>query len=124
MARPATVVNLANKLAQFDAHWTPHIVGQINDMHLKVVKVLGEFVWHDHQDTDELFLVLSGSVTIELDGAADVMLEEGEFFIVPAGVRHRPVAEAECELLLLEPAGTVNTGDAAASEVTASDQWI
>lgn len=124
MARPDIVVNLAEKLAMFDEHWAPHIVGQINDMHLKVVKVQGEFVWHDHQDTDEFFLVLSGSLVIQMEAALDVTLGPGEFFIVPKGRQHRPVAEAECELLLIEPAGTVNTGDGAPSRITATDQWI
>ena len=124
MARPDSVVNLAEKLAQINDHWSPRIVGQINELHLKLVKVQGEFVWHDHDDTDEVFLVLSGSLTIELDGRPAVHLEAGEFFVVPQGVRHRPVAEDECEILLLEPAGTVNTGDATDSELTAPAQWL
>ena len=124
MARPDTVVNIADKLAMFDEHWAPRVVGQVNDMHLKVVKVRGEFVWHEHEDTDEFFLVLSGNLTIELEGAPDVALGPGEFFIVPRGRQHRPVAREDCELLLLEPAGTVNTGDGAPSAATAADQWI
>lgn len=124
MARPGTVVNLAGKLATFSDHWSPRIVGQMNDLHVKLAKVEGQFVWHDHPDTDEFFLVLSGELTIQIDGAPDVRLGPGEFFTVPRGVRHRPVAEAECEILLLEPAGTVNTGDAQGSDLTASEQWI
>jgi mannose-6-phosphate isomerase-like protein (cupin superfamily) len=124
VARPDAVVSLAGKLAAFSDRWSPRIVGQMNDLHIKLAKVEGEFVWHDHEDTDEFFLVLSGELTIQMEGAPDVQLGSGEFFIVPRGVRHRPVAEAECEILLLEPAGTVNTGDAEGSGPTASEQWI
>ncbi|GMQ97585.1 MAG: cupin domain-containing protein [Acidimicrobiia bacterium] len=125
MAGPDTVVHLDEKFAAFDEHWTPKIVGEINDMHLKAVKLQGEFVWHTHHDTDEFFLVRSGHMTIRMRGREDVVIGPDEFFVVPRGVEHRPEAEEECEVLLLEPAGLVNTGDAAADERTAaSDQWI
>ena len=124
MARPDTVVNLAEKLAQIAEHWSPRTVGQLNDLHIKVVKLQGEFVWHQHDDTDEFFLVLSGEMTIQLADRADVTLGAGEFFIVPKGVQHRPAAEHECEVVLLEPAGTVNTGDAEPSELTADAAWL
>ena len=124
MARPNVVVNLADKLAKLDEYWVPHIVGQLNDLHVKIVKLQGEFVWHEHDDTDEFFMVISGSVTIELEGLDDAVLSAGEFFVVPRGVRHRPVAEEECELVLLEPAGTPNTGEVSESELTASEQWL
>ena len=113
MARPDHVVNLAAAFASFTEQWSPKIVGQVNDLHLKLAKLQGEFVWHAHQDTDELFLVLSGSLTIDLRHRDPVTLHPGEFFVVPRGVEHLPRAEAECEVLLIEPAGTVNTGDAA-----------
>ncbi|MGL6211247.1 MAG: cupin domain-containing protein [Paracoccaceae bacterium] len=107
-----TPINLAQKLASFTAHWQPHIVGQFNGHDLMVVKVLGEFVWHDHPDTDDFFMVLSGALIIDLpDGA--VALTPGEVFVVPKGVQHRPRAEVETHLLLIEPAGTPNTGDPA-----------
>jgi mannose-6-phosphate isomerase-like protein (cupin superfamily) len=118
------VVDLAEKLAAFDEHWSPKIVGQLNDLHVKVVKVLGEFVWHQHDDTDEIFIVLAGRLTIRLEGRADVELGPGQMFIVPRGLRHCPVAPAECHLLLLEPAGTPNTGDQPGSDRTAADEWI
>jgi mannose-6-phosphate isomerase-like protein (cupin superfamily) len=125
MAAPETVVRLDEKFAAFDDLWTPKIVGQINEMHLKAVKVQGEFVWHVHDDTDEFFLVRSGSMTIQMKGRPDVVLEPDEFFVVPKGVEHRPVAENECEVLLLEPAGLVNTGDASPGDKTApTDHWI
>lgn len=106
-----TSVNLVQKLARFDDFWAPKKVADLNDYEVKLVKVKGEFVWHRHEDTDELFLVISGRLTIRLrDG--DVVLEPGELFVVPRGVEHCPVADEETALLLLEPAGVRNTGDA------------
>ena len=103
-------VNLAAKLAAFEERWQPRIVGELNGQHVKVVKLQGEFVWHHHEHEDELFLVVKGSMKIELrDQTID--LAEGEFFIVPRGVEHRPVAESETHVLLFEPAGTLNTGN-------------
>ena len=113
MARPDHVVNLAAALAKFTEQWSPKIVGQVNDLHVKLAKLQGEFVWHAHPDTDELFLLLSGSLTIELRNRDPVTLHPGEFFVVPRGMEHLPRSEAGCEVLLIEPAGTVNTGDAA-----------
>ena len=105
-------INLSEKLASFEEHWAPRTVAQFNGHDVMVVKVKGEFVWHHHDDTDDFFLVLNGQVTIRLrDG--DVVLGPGEMFVVPAGVEHQPVAAAEAELLLIEPTGTPNTGDAA-----------
>jgi mannose-6-phosphate isomerase-like protein (cupin superfamily) len=124
MAAPDTVVNLDDKFAKFAEHWSPKIVGQINDLHLKAVKVEGEFVWHTHDDTDELFLVRSGRLRIEMRGRGAVSIGPDEFFVVPRGVEHRPVAAEECEILLLEPAGVVNTGDASDTTLTATDEWI
>jgi len=124
MAAPDTVVNLDDKLARIDEHWSPMIVGQINDLHVKLAKVEGEFVWHSHPDTDEFFLVRSGRLVIEMRGRDAVTIGPGEFFVVPRGVEHRPVADRECHLLLLEPAGVVNTGDAPESGLTAGQEWI
>lgn len=118
------VVNLDEKFAAFHDHWSPKIVGQINDLHLKAVKLQGEFVWHTHHETDEFFLVRSGTLIIRLRDAEDVTLGPGEFFVVPRGHEHCPVAPEECEILLLEPAGVINTGDADAPGHTATDQWI
>lgn len=124
MAAPDTVVNLAEKFAAFNDHWSPKIVGQINDLHLKAANGVGEFVWHMHETTDEFFLVRSGRLTIRLRGHDDVSVGPGEFFVVPRGVEHCPVAEAECEILLLEPAGITNTGDVVDTHLTAQDEWI
>jgi mannose-6-phosphate isomerase-like protein (cupin superfamily) len=107
-------VNLAEKLATFAEHWQPRTVGQFNGHDLMVVKARGEFVWHKHDDTDDFFLVLKGHLVIEMrDG--NVSLGPGELFVVPKGVEHRPVAREEVHLLLNEPSGTPNTGNAAAA---------
>ena len=103
-------VNLAEKLGSFAEHWQPRIVGELNGQHVKVVKLQGEFVWHHHENEDEMFLVLKGTLTIQLRDR-DVFLREGEFFIVPRGVEHRPVADDEAHILLFEPATTLNTGN-------------
>ena len=105
-------VNLATKLATFAEHWQPRTVAQFNGHDVMVVKVRGEFVWHAHPETDDLFLVLRGRLTIQLRDR-EVRLGPGELFVVPRGVEHRPVAEEEVHLLLIEPSGTPNTGDAA-----------
>jgi len=104
-------VNLAEKLALFDEHWRPKVVARMNENDVRIVKVKGEFVWHRHDDTDDFFLVLRGRLTIQLRDR-DVELGEGELFVVPRGVEHCPRADEEAAVLLIEPAGTVNTGDA------------
>ena len=103
-------VNLAEKLATFSEHWQPRTVGQFNGHDLMVVKAKGEFVWHKHDDTDDFFLVLKGRLTIQLRDR-DVTLGPGELFVVPRGVEHRPIAEDEVHILLIEPTNTPNTGD-------------
>ncbi len=109
-----TPINLAQKLGLFDEHWQPKIVGHFNGHDLMVVKVRGAFVWHAHQDTDDFFFVLTGALTIDLpDGSVD--LRPGEVFVVSRGVRHRPRADVETHLLLIEPSGVPNTGDEATS---------
>ncbi|MFF0085427.1 cupin domain-containing protein [Streptomyces canus] len=111
MSESAVPVNLADKLAQFSELWSQKKVAALNDYEVKLAKLKGEFVWHTHEDTDELFLVISGRLTIQLrDG--DVVVEPGELFVVPRGVEHCPLAEEETAILLFEPAGTINTGDA------------
>ena len=105
-------LSLADKLATFSEHWSPRTVAEFNGHDVMVVKVQGEFVWHRHDDTDDLFLVLKGTLDIHLrDGV--VTLGPGEMFVVPRGVEHRPVAREEAHLLLIEPTGTPNTGDRA-----------
>ncbi len=103
-------INLAQKLATFTEHWQPRTVGQFNGHDLMVVKVKGEFVWHKHEDTDDFFLVLKGRITIQMH-EGNVTLGPGEMFVVPKGLEHRPVAEDEAHILLIEPSGTPNTGN-------------
>jgi mannose-6-phosphate isomerase-like protein (cupin superfamily) len=106
----AEKVNIAEKLARFQEHWSPRIVGELNGQHVKLVKFTGEFVWHHHEHEDELFLVVKGRFRMEFRDR-QVWLEEGELLIVPRGVEHRPVAEEEAHVLLFEPASTLNTGN-------------
>ena len=116
----ARVVDLRDKLSLFSEHWSPKVVATLNDYEVKVVKVKGEFVWHSHPDTDELFLVVDGRLTIRLpDG--DVTLGPGQLFVVPRGVEHCPVAAQEASLVLVEPTGVVNTGDAGGDLTAAHD---
>lgn len=103
-------VNIKDKLALFSDHWNPKIIGELNGQHVKLAKLIGEFVWHKHDDEDELFFVLKGSLKIEFRNH-ETEIREGEFIIVPKGVEHRPVAEEEVEIMLFEPVSTVNTGD-------------
>jgi mannose-6-phosphate isomerase-like protein (cupin superfamily) len=116
-------INLSEKLARFNDQWAPKIVGQLNDYHVKLAKIKGEFVWHSHPDTDELFLVVSGDMAIEFRDQ-EIHLSPGEMLIVPRGVEHKPRAVNECHIMLVEPAGTSNTGDAG-GDLTAQDGvWI
>ena len=116
------VVNLEDKFGRISEHWSPKILAQLNDYHIKAVKLRGEFVWHRHDETDELFLVTKGSLVIRFRDR-DVVLGPGELLVVPKGVEHLPIAEEECEVLLIEPAGTPNTGDAGGSH-TVEPEWV
>ncbi len=122
MPAPIRKINLDAAFDRFSAHWQPRVLGAVNDAEVKIARLSGPFVWHRHADADELFLVLQGRLRIELrDGTAalpPVELAPGELVIVPRGVEHRPVAAADCRVLLLEPAGTVNTGDTADARAT------
>ncbi|AKM32264.1 cupin [Pandoraea faecigallinarum] len=122
-------IDLAGKIAQIDGHWQPRVVAQMNDYQFKVVKLQGDFVWHQHGDTDETFIVLDGELRIEFRGGprgdGAMVLRAGQMGVVPKGVAHKPCAVTEVKLLLIEPRGVANTGDGAASERTvANDQWI
>lgn len=116
-------INLQEKLSKFSNHWSPKIIAQMNDYHFKLVKFQGDFVWHSHAETDEVFITLDGEMSIEFrDGKMD--LKAGEMFVVPKGVEHKPFADKECKIMLVEPEGTVNTGDAS-DDMTAEDNvWI
>ena len=118
-----TAINLRDKFAKFQDRWSPKVIAEMNDYQFKLVKVEGNFVWHDHQDTDEVFIVLDGEITIEFrDG--QVSLSAGEMFVVPKGIEHKPHAKKPCHLLLVEPRGTANTGNTAGELTAENDVWI
>ena len=118
-----TPINLQQKYSKFSEHWTPKVIAEMNDYQFKLAKVEGEFVWHDHPDTDEVFIVIEGALNIEFrDGK--VTVEAGEMFVVPKGVEHKPVATTECKIMLVEPKGVVNTGDTESVLKAENDVWI
>jgi mannose-6-phosphate isomerase-like protein (cupin superfamily) len=117
------VINLEHKFAQFDEYWEPKNVAKMNDLHIKLAKIHGDFVWHSHEGTDEVFFVVHGEMVIDFrDGPIE--LSEGEICVVPKGVEHKPFAKDPCHILLIEPQGTANTGDAGGEMTAAQDVWI
>ncbi|MFW0757285.1 cupin domain-containing protein [Pseudomonas sp. H11T01] len=116
-------LNFAQKLSLFDEQWTPKVIAEMNDYQFKVVKLQGDFIWHDHADTDETFIVLEGQLRIDFrDG--QVSVSQGEMFVVPKGVEHKPYAEHEVKLLLIEPKGVLNTGHEGGVRTAVNDVWI
>jgi mannose-6-phosphate isomerase-like protein (cupin superfamily) len=116
-------INLADKFDRFDERWSPRVVAEMNDYQFKLSKLQGEFIWHRHVDTDEVFIVVEGALTIEFrDGRVE--LKAGEMFVVPRGVEHKPIAESECKLMLVEPRGVANTGDAGGERTARNDVWV
>jgi mannose-6-phosphate isomerase-like protein (cupin superfamily) len=116
-------INFQEKFEQFSDHWSPKIIAQMNHYQFKLVKFQGDFVWHSHEDTDEVFITLEGEMSIEFrDGKVD--LKSGEMFVVPKGVEHKPYAHKECKILLVEPAGTINTGDTGGDLTAGDNAWI
>ncbi len=116
-------VNFRDKLSKFSDQWTPKVIAEMNDYQFKLVKIEGDFVWHEHDDTDEAFIVIEGSMRIEFEDGS-VELEEGEMYVVPKGVRHKPCADSECKVMLVEPRGVVNTGDADSDMTAPNDEWV
>ena len=116
-------INLEEKFSEFSEYWSPRIVAELNDYQIKLAKLKGEFTWHDHQDTDEAFIVISGSMSIELRDRK-IELSEGEMFVVPKGVEHKPCSKEECHLMLIEPRGVVNTGEAGGKLTAEKDVWV
>ena len=116
-------INLRDKLARFTEHWSPRVIAEMNDYQFKLVKLQGEFVWHAHADTDEVFIVLEGALTLQFRDKS-VPLAAGEMYVVPKGVEHRPVAGQECSVMLVEPRGVVNTGDAGGDRTAPNDVWV
>ena len=116
-------INWAEKFSLFTDHWSPRVVAELNNYQLKLVKIQGQFVWHQHDDTDEVFIVLKGEMYIQFrDGG--VSLSAGEMFVVPRGLEHKPMAQKECEVMLIEPRGVVNTGDAGGPLTADNDVWL
>ena len=116
-------INLADKLARVDEPWTPRVIAELNDYQFKIVKLEGDFVWHDHADTDEAFIVLEGELRIDFrDGA--VTIGPGEMYVVPKGVEHKPFAAREVKMLLIEPRGVPNTGEQGGERTAPNDVWI
>jgi len=116
-------INIGDKLAKFSDHWSPRVIAEMNDYQFKLVKIQGDFVWHNHADTDEVFIVIEGSMRIELEDET-VELSEGEMYVVPKGVSHKPHAEEECKVMLVEPRGVVNTGEAEGDLTASNDVWV
>ena len=116
-------INFKDKLSKFTEHWSPRVIAEMNDYQFKLVKVEGEFVWHDHPDTDEVFIVIDGILNIEFrDGI--VTLNSGEMFVIPKGVEHKPVAMDECNIMIIEPKGVVNTGGTDSKLTAQNDVWV
>ncbi|MGX5172555.1 cupin domain-containing protein [Aliikangiella sp. IMCC44653] len=120
---PLKPINFAEKLALINQHWSPKVIAEMNDYQFKLVKVKGEFVWHNHPDTDEVFIVIQGSLIIAF-AEHQVKLNAGEMYVVPKGVEHKPMAQSECQILLIEPKGVVNTGNTQSELTAAQDVWI
>lgn len=118
-----SAINLLEKFSKFSEHWSPKIVAEMNDYQFKLAKIQGDFVWHDHKDTDEVFFVIEGSMRIDFrDGKVE--LNEGEMFVVPKGVEHKPFAENECKIMFVETRGVTNTGDAGGELTSEKDVWV
>ena len=116
-------INFKKKLSKFNEHWSPHIIAEMNDYQFKIAKIKGEFIWHDHKDTDETFIVIEGKMCIKFrDGKVE--LSKGEMFVVPKGVEHKPCAEEECKILVVEPTGVINTGDAGGELTITKEVWV
>ena len=116
-------INIAKKFEKFSDFWAPKVIAKMNDYQFKLAKVEGEFIWHSHLETDEAFIVIEGELTIELRNGS-VNLKKGEMYIVPKGVEHKPVAKNECQIMLIEPKGVINTGDQANKLTSENDFWI
>ena len=116
-------INLKEKFSMFSKYWSPHVIAEMNDYQFKLVKIKGEFIWHEHKDTDEVFIVIEGSMNIEFQDGI-VNLSEGEMFVVPKSVAHKPFAENECEIMLVEPKGVINTGESGGEMTAPNDVWI
>ena len=117
-------INIMKKFSLFEKKWTPKIIGELNGQYVKLCKLKDDFVWHSHENVDELFMVFKGTLLIDFRDRETVKVEEGEIIIVPKGVEHKPCAENECKILVVEPRGVINTGDAGGELTINEDMWI
>ena len=116
-------INLKEKYSKFSKHWSPRIIAEMNDYQFKLAKIKGEFIWHNHKHTDETFIVIEGEMTLKFRDR-DVNLNQGEMYVVPKGVDHKPCAKNECKILVIEPRGVINTGDVKGKLTINEEQWI
>ena len=116
-------INFTSKFSKFTDQWSPKVIAQMNDYQFKLVKIENDFTWHKHDDTDEVFIVLDGQIFIEFENET-IEINEGEMLVVPAGIKHKPFAEREAKIMLVEPSGVVNTGDNKGELTAPNDQWI
>ena len=123
MTKELNKINLKEKLSKFSDHWSPRVIAEMNNYQFKLVKIKDDFVWHSHEDTDEVFIVIDGKMNIEFEDKT-ILLEEGEMFVVPRGVKHKPYSEEECKIMIVEPKGVVNTGKEGGELTADNDVWI
>ena len=116
-------INFDEKLTKFSDHWSPRVIAEMNDYQFKLVKIKGEFVWHNHADTDEVFIVVKGSMNLEMEHEI-ITLNEGEMYVVPKGISHKPFAEYECHIMLVEPRSVINTGEQEGKLTAKNDVWV
>ena len=120
---PYRKINIKKKFLKFSEHWFPRVIAEMNDYQFKLAKIKGDFIWHDHKDTDEVFIVIEGRMCIEFRNGK-VHLKKGDLFVVPKGVEHKPFAENECKIMLVEPRGVINTGDITSELTVDNDVWV
>jgi len=118
-----SVINFRDKLNKFSDHWSPKVIAEMNDYQFKLVKIKGDFVWHNHEHTDEAFIVLEGEMAIQFEDRI-VTLNEGEMYVVKKGIEHKPYAENECKIMIIEPNGVINTGNVEGELTASNDVWI
>lgn len=118
-----SVINFTDKLNKFSDHWSPKVIAEMNDYQFKLVKIKGDFVWHNHEHTDEAFIVLEGEMAIQFEDRT-VTLNEGEMYVVKKGIQHKPYAENECNIMIIEPNGVINTGNVEGNLTASNDVWI
>ena len=116
-------INFSSKFSKFNDRWTPKVIAEMNDYQFKLVKIKDDFIWHKHDDTDEVFIVLDGSIFIEFEDET-IQIDEGEMIVVPKGVKHKPYATKEAKIMLVEPSGVVNTGDKEDKLTAPNDEWV